>query len=228
MEPRKPGTAAVSAKILPFPDPARREDSQKILYLSPEFEGLCLLYAHHALSTDKLYAVRILCWARLADGRDVALVPWLKGIARCTDLNNPESGEAQGYYHPTSDRQFSSVPEHHVQALNALSERGSSGKGIVQEIPDMTGSHAALIRGDETKFHLEPVVSWQLDDTGVMTAMVADQDRATQWPVLPGDDCLYPATPEYGFRYFFQYHIANQIKSGGAMATRALNSLLQT
>ncbi len=227
MDPRKPGTTQ-TATILPFPQPPREVDSQKILHLSPEFDGLCLLYSHHALSPDKLYAIKILCWARLADGRIVALVPWLKGIARCIDLDNPQSGQSEGYYCPATDRRFHAAPEHHQRSLESRAEfpANSSTPQIVQEIPDLTGSHAALVQGDSQRFQLEPVVSWQLDSQGVMTAMLANPDNAKQWPVLPGDDCLYPANKENGFRYFFQYHIANQIKNGGVMATRALNKLI--
>ncbi|MBD2859632.1 hypothetical protein IB286_11500 [Spongiibacter sp. KMU-158] len=224
MDPRKPGTTR-TATILPFPDRPREVDQQKILQLSPEYEGLCLLYSHHALSHDKLYAIKILCWARLADGSVVALVPWLKGIARCIDLDNPESGCAEGYYCPRSERRFSDAPEHHQRALEVRATYPNNSP-IVQEIPDLTGSHAALIHEDNSRFQLEPVVSWQLNDKGEMTAMLADTSETKEWPILPGSDCLYPATEENGFRYFFQYHIANQIKSGGVMATRALSKLI--
>lgn len=225
MDPRKPG-ASKSATIIPFPERPRQLDARKILRLSPEFDGLCLLYSHHALSPDKLYAIKILCWARLADGRDVALVPWLKGIARCIDLDNPQSGGCEGYYCPRTDRRFSEVPPHHQSALAAMSVAICE-DGPIQEIPDLTGCHAAMIKDDSSRFQLEPVVSWQLDNQGEMTAMLADTAAASQWPVLAGDDCLYPATAENGCRYFFQYHIANQIKNGGVMATRALNKLIQ-
>lgn len=224
MATRNPGTTP-SAQILPFPStPTRR---QAIVALSPEFQGYCLLYSHHALSTEKLYAIRILCWARLADGRDVALVPWLSGVARCSDLNHADTGLFQGYYDPVTERRFSAPPDHHQAALNSLvSHANTPSSGVLQEIPDLTGSHAALLN-DSHEFQLEPIVSWQLLACGTMQAMIAKPENVTQQPVLPGDPCLYPATEAIGLRYYFQYHIANQIKRGGEMSARALNSLIK-
>lgn len=230
MTPRNPGPPS-TAKILPFPSQRSKAEQRKILRLSPEYDGQCLLYKHQALSSDKLYAIRILCWARLADGRTVALVPWLGGVSRCIDLDNPQTGQASGYYDPKSERCYSAPPEHHVTALNAILEsRPASGKpgtsGTIQEIPDMIGSHAAILN-EEEEYVLESVVSWQLCENGDMKAMLADPRKITQLPVLAGDPCLYAAQDNVGFRYYFQYHIANQIKNGGAMSTRALNKLLQ-
>jgi hypothetical protein len=51
---------------------------------------------------------------------------------------------------------------------------------------------------------------------------------ATHFPILIGDACLFAVQNAPTFRYFFQYHIANQIKAGGPVATRALSQLLQS
>lgn len=232
MAPRNPGRSS-TAKILPFPSRPSRKDERRVLQLSPEYSGLCLLYAHHVLSRDKLFAIKILCWARLANGQTVALVPWLNGVSRCIDLDNPDSGQAMGYYDPVTDSRFDRPPVQHIAALDALattlapSRKPAAGE-LVQEIPDNIGSHAALLVQDQQEFALEPVVSWRLDQLGNLDAMVADMDKATQTPVLPGDDCLYPARDHSGFRYFFQYHIANQIKAGGVLAARAISQLIKT
>ena len=212
-----------SAKILPF-----TPSSSRIRCISPAYEGHCLLYSHHALSRDKLYAIRILRWARLADGRDVAVVPWLNDISHCRDLNDAETGLAVGYYDPACDDRFDTLPSQHRAALDALSEQVAMDKahGILQEIPDLIGSHAAMVK-DSDELVLEPVVSWQLRGDGRMQAMLADPERITQQPVLPGDPCLYAADHESGLRYYFQYHIANQIKNGGAMSTRILGQLIR-
>ncbi|WP_339674550.1 hypothetical protein [uncultured Zhongshania sp.] len=225
MAPRNPGKPS-SAKIIPFPLRSSRTEQHRILRISPEYEGLCLLYAHHALSRDKLYAVKILAWARLANGQDVAILPWLSGIVRCIDLKDPESGQTRGYYDPRSSRHFSDIPPHHAAALDAMCEYPQqSGMHIVQEIPDLIGSHAALL-SDDKQFLLEPVISWRLHSDGKLEALVADLSLARESPVLPSDECLYPVQREGNFRYFFQYHIANQIKAGGQIATRALQQLL--
>ena len=225
MAPRKNGKPA-SAKIIPFPLRHSREEQHRILSISPEYEGLCLLYAHHALSREKLYAVKILGWARLADGQSVTVLPWLNRVHRCIDLNDPESGLAQGYYDPRSSRHFNDTPPHHIAALDAMSQYPqSASEAIVQEIPDLIGSHAALL-GDDQQFVLEPVISWQLHNDGKLQAMVADLSLASHSPILSSDKCLYAAQGQANFRYFFQYHIANQIKAGGHIATRALSQLL--
>lgn len=224
MAPRDTGKAP-SATILPFP---RRPEERKILRVVPDYEGNCLLYAHHALSRDKLFAIKILCWARLADGSHVALVPWLADVARCTDLRDPASGRAEGYYAPGPKRPFSEIPPQYRAALDAMDNvDGAARHHLVQDIPDLIGSHAAMIKPEQQTFMLEPVVSWKLFSDGAMEAMVADLNKATQYPILPGDPCLYCAQQSGQFRYFFQYHIANQIKAGGQIATRALQQLLR-
>ena len=71
------------------------------------------------------------------------------------------------------------------------------------------------------------VRSWQLLGNGEFQAMLADPEKQTQTPILPGDRRLYAAQTQPGFRYFFQYHIANQIKAGDPVAVRALERLLE-
>lgn len=227
MAPRNLGKSS-TAKIIPFPSQPSRLEQHKILRVSPEYEGLCLLYAHHALSRDKLYAVKILAWARLANGRNVALLPWLNSMSRCIDLLDPESGQSQGYYDPTRERRFNEVPPHHIAALDVISDYPAPAKGdFIQEFPDFIGSHAALL-GEKREFELQPVISWRLQQNGCLDAMVADISLATHFPVLAGDPCLFAVQKNPAFRYFFQYHIANQIKAGGPVATRALTQLLNS
>lgn len=224
MAPRNTGTSS-SATILPFPRRTQRPDNRRILRIIPDLEGNCLLYSHHALSTEKLFAIKILAWAQLADQRFVALVPWLTGVAKCTDLQNPQDGQSQGYYAPAPQRTFSEIPPQYRAALEAM-PASSDSNGLVQEFADLVGTHAAMITGEEQSFALEPVVSWRLYSDGRLEAMIADTDKATQFPILSGDPCLYSAQQSGNFRYFFQYHIANQIKAGGQIATRALQQLL--
>ena len=227
MAPRNLGKSS-SAKIIPFPQRPSRAEQCKILRVSPEYEGLCLLYAHHALSRDKLYAVKILGWARLANGRNVALLPWLNGISRCIDLVDPDSGQCQGYYDPAKEQRFSEMPPHHQAALDVMSDYPAPNKGdFVQEFPDFIGSHAALL-GEKREFELQPIISWRLQENGDLDAMVADINEATHFPILAGDACLFAVQKHQDFRYFFQYHIANQIKAGGLVATRALSQLLNS
>jgi hypothetical protein len=226
MAPRNTGRPS-SATIIPFPRPSELPDNRKILRIVPDFEGNCLLYSHHALSRDKLFAIKILCWAQLADGSYVALVPWLKGISRCTDLIDADSGKSQGYYNAAMKRTFSEIPPQYEAALEEYPLLNTQEVTLLQEVPDLIGSHAAMISPERQEFNLEPVISWKLFSDGRMEAMIVDKDKVTSLPVLAGDPCLYSAESSSQFRYFFQYHIANQIKAGGQVATRALQQLLR-
>ncbi len=53
-----------------------------------------------------------------------------------------------------------------------------------------------------------------------------DPEKITHTPVLAGDPCLYRAEENPEFRYFFQHHIANQIKSEDPEALQAIALLL--
>ena len=58
-------------------------------------------------------------------------------------------------------------------------------------------------------------------------AMLIDPDKVESTPVLPGDASLYPINSNNEFRYFFQHHIANQIKSADPDAMAAISQLLE-
>jgi len=60
---------------------------------------------------------------------------------------------------------------------------------------------------------------------GTMEAMLIDEDKVINTPVLPGDSCLYAADKSKDFRYFFQHHIANQLKSQDPEAIAAISLL---
>jgi hypothetical protein len=149
MAPRNLGKRMAS--ILPFPKYSNLAEQQKILCIPPQHQGLSLLYAHHPLSRDKLYAIKVLCWAGFANGEEVALLPWLTGVSRSTELRDPDSGQAQSYYDPVSERRFSDIPHHNVAALDTLCRNlAPQSKAVIQEIPDLIGSHAALADPKDT------------------------------------------------------------------------------
>jgi hypothetical protein len=56
--------------------------------------------------------------------------------------------------------------------------------------------------------------------------MLINEALVSKTPVLPGDDCLHPGEANEKFRYYFQHHIANQIKSEDPEALAALTALL--
>jgi hypothetical protein len=73
---------------------------------------------------------------------------------------------------------------------------------------------------------LAEVVSWRLYANGDIHGMLIDHDSVVTTPVLPGDLCLYPAQEARDFRYFFQHHIANKIKSEDPEALAAIAALV--
>ena len=72
---------------------------------------------------------------------------------------------------------------------------------------------------------LKEVVSWRLLHDGSMEAMLIDEEKMLNTPVLPGDECLYAADKNDDFRYFFQHHIANKLKSQDPEALAAISLL---
>jgi hypothetical protein len=98
---------------------------------------------------------------------------------------------------------------------------------VVQEIPDTLGTHAVLTGPDNKSLVLQEVVSWRLHNDGTIAAMLIDDQKVESTPVLPGDDCLYPAQFDSQFRYFFQHHIANKIKSRDPEALAAISLLVE-
>jgi hypothetical protein len=194
--------------------PRRKAAKPPILRLSPEYDGIELLYAndHHP---DKLFSLKILAWARLANGDTVAMVPWLKEPVTAMALADPLNGRWEGYRLPGSDYLFVEAPEHKVQEMDAaLSFFGKPqpGEQAIQE----------------DNFHtisLMEVVSWKLFADGTLSAMVAQENDPVETPILPGAECLTTAQSLPAFRYFFQHGIANKLKERDPEALAAVAML---
>jgi len=71
------------------------------------------------------------------------------------------------------------------------------------------------------------VVSWRLHHDGALCGMLADPRKIENTPVLPGDECLYPAQSREEFRYFFQHQIANKLKAEDPEALAAISTLVE-
>ncbi len=97
---------------------------------------------------------------------------------------------------------------------------------VVQEIPDLIGTHALLVNDDAQALTLTPVVSWVLDEFGELHGMLVDEDLIDKTPVVPGDDCLYVATSNTHFRCYFQRDIAEQIRVRNPETMAAIEKLL--
>ena len=197
----------------------------KYVRLSPEQDGLCLLYSSHN-NPDQLYSMKILCWALRDDGTVDALVPWLDGICCAEDLCDEQTGLWEGYYNPATETLFFEPPIHKIVELDAAYEYFGNDPHHVQEFPDTIGTHALLIKPDDDAITLAEVVSWRLTADGEVNATLINEAHVTQTPVLPGDSCLNLACDNPHFRYYFQHHAANQIKASDPEALAAIALLI--
>jgi len=205
-------------------------EDARFIRLSPELDGLEMLYSNES-SSDKLFSLRILCWALRASGEVVGIVPWLGGVMACTDIADPLNGQFEGYYDSGIDDIFFEAPIHKVIELETAAEyyeyQCNDPHEITQEIPDVIGTHAVMTNTETKTLTLQEVVSWRLHADGVIFAMIVDEDKVKQTPVLPGDKCLYAAQSHDNFRYFFQHHIANKIKAEDPEALAAISLLVE-
>lgn len=204
---------------------------ERIVRLSPEHEGICMLYSTSKTNPDKLYTMRILCWGIRENGEIVGLVPWLNRILPCDELEDPFFGQFEGYYDIAAERVFYHPPPHKVRELETAASYFEAGEldsdTVIQEIPDVIGTHAMLNADDDSSLILTEVLSWRLLFNGHIQAMLIDEEAVSVTPVLPGDPCLYPAEDNPKFRYFFQHQIANQIKSQDPEALAAIALLFE-
>lgn len=205
-------------------------DNERFIRLSPEYDGLCMLYSTSQSSPEKFYSMKILCWGIRENGEVVGLVPWLNEIVPCDAINDPELGLYAGYYNIATEQIFFAAPVHKVLELETVTDNAeaptSRDKGqLLQEIPDTIGTHAMLTADDDHSLILTEVISWRLMGDGSIEAMLIDEAAVDVTPVLPGDNCLYPARENVHFRYYFQYKIANQLKSEDPDAMAAIELL---
>lgn len=202
---------------------------QKVIRVTPELDGLEVLYANQA-NPNQLFSLKILCWALQENGEVVALAPWLNKITSCVELHDPLNGHWEGYYDPSIDHVFYDAPEHKVMELKMAARHYSSHptKDIIQEIPDNIGTHAILTHDHFKHFTLVEIFSWQLQANGDMIAMAIDETKIESTPVLLGDAALFPVQSHADFKYFFQHRIANQIKANDPAAWATISQLVRT
>ena len=210
--------------------PLKAANTERIIRISPEYDGLSMLYASHKTSS-KLYAMRILCWGLRDNGEVVGMVPWLNKVVPCDELDDPHIGKYEAYYNTATEEIFYQAPPHKVMELETAADCFDAGTcatdAVMQEIPDTIGTHAMLNADDDGTIILTEVLSWKLLGSGHLQAMLIDEQKVKATPVLPGDPCLYPAEQNPDFRYFFQHHVANQIKSEDPEALAAIAMLFE-
>jgi len=202
----------------------------EIVRITPEFDGLEMLYSNDT-APNKLYSLKIVCWALKESGEVVGLVPWLNKIVPCTEINDPLNGHWEGYRDPENNDIFYSPPTHKVIELEMAVQHYDNPlctkKGTLQEIPDAIGTHAVLTDNGFRSFMLIEVLSWRLMANGDIKAMLVNEKKVKSTPVLPGDDCLYSAQEHPEFKYFFQHRIANKIKDQDPEALAAISMLIE-
>lgn len=187
----------------------------RVIRIAPELDGLEMLYSNSE-APEKLFSIKVLAWGLRRNGDVVGLVPWLDELQACDSIKDDFNGKWEGYYDQGLDEIFYAAPLHKVIELETAAdyfEYQCIGElEIIQEIPDSIGTHAAIAHDHLSDITFKTVVSWRLLNNGNLSAMLADDDKVDYTPVLPGDDCLYPAHNNPNFRYFFQHHVANQLK----------------
>lgn len=205
-------------------------NDERIIRLSPELDGLEMLYSNDA-SDGKLFSLQILCWGLRANGDVVGLVPWLNKLMPCTEICDPLNGRWEGYFDPGIEEIFDEAPIHKIVALETAAEyyeyQCETPEDVIQEIPDTIGTHAIMSDDGFESLVLTEVVSWRLHFSGELYGMLADETKVEATPVLPGDDCLYAASENEKFKYYFQHHIANKIKARDPDAIAAISLLTE-
>ncbi len=201
----------------------------KIVRIAPELDGLEMLYTNDA-TPGNLYSLKIVCWGLRENGDVVGMVPWLNKIVACTEINDPLNGSWEGYRDPGIDDIFYDAPRHKVVELQLAADYYKFVPGaddeVVQEVPDMIGTHAVLSTDKNDRFLLIEVLSWRLLANGDIQAMIIDEEKVQNTPVLLGDPSLYSVQSCHNFKYFFQHRIANKIKAQDPEALAAISLLM--
>ncbi len=226
----RPDTGTASNVIDFLARKARRQSAQStFIRLAPELDGLEMLYSNSS-HPGKYFSLRVLCWALRENGDVVGLVPWMKGIVPCPEIEDPLEGHFEGYYDPGIDEIFFDAPEHKIIELETSASyyqfHCQHEREVVQEIPDNIGTHAVLASQQPNTLLLTEVISWQLQCNGEIHAMLVDGSKPYQTPVLPGADNLYSAQESPDFRYFFQHAIASKLKEQDPEALAAIAALV--
>ncbi len=208
--------------------PIGERSHSHIVRISPELDGTEMLYTNDN-SQGRLYSLKILCWALLEDGTVDGIVPWLNRTVPCRSLKDPLNGHWEGYLSPITQEVFFEAPDFRMAELGGAADFYSGvylPDEVHQEIPDMIGTHAVFTSDGFESFFIQEVTSWRLYGNGELIATLIDPDAVESTPVLPGDACLYEVQHHPNFRYFFQYRIANKIKSRDPDALAAMSMLL--
>ena len=213
---------------------------EKVIRISPEYDDLSMLYSNEN-NPDRYFAMKVLFWGLRLNGDVVGFVPWLDSVVACPDIIDPLNGQFEGYYDAAVDNIFYDAPLHkileletshayfesHFTGTGATAENNPEEKVLLQELTDNIGTHALLIGDNQKTLTLTEVISWRLYDSGEIVGTLIEPDEVHYTPVIAGDECLYDASKNPQFKFYFQHHIANQIKDDNPEALDAIALLLE-
>ncbi|WP_048307408.1 hypothetical protein [Halomonas sp. PR-M31] len=209
----------------------RLKAKRRLVRLAPELDGLEMLY-HLSSDAKTLYGMPLLAWGLREDGEVVGLVPWMEALTPCHDLDDCEQGCFAGYRDPETDEIFHSAPEHKVFELEHAAAyfdyEETNEPTLLQQLPDTLGTHALCLNDDEGPWQLKQVFGWRLYSNGSVESLLVDSTLVDSYPVLAGDDCLYPGRSRHSVVYFFQRAIANRIRQEDPITLEALACMVAT
>ncbi|WP_110664663.1 hypothetical protein [Salinicola halophilus] len=198
---------------------------KRLVRLSPELDGLEMLY-YLSRDPDTLYGLPVLAWGLREDGNVAGLVPWMDRLTPCHELEDPEYGHFMGYRDPETQDIFYDAPAHKIAELEHAAAyfdyEETGGISLTQQLPETQGTHALCATPGDEPWQLKQVYGWHLYSDGGVDAMLLDDDEATSFPILAGDDCLYPGRNRHSSLYFFQRSIANRIREHDGETLEAL------
>ncbi|MBF7054811.1 hypothetical protein IOC61_16045 [Halomonas sp. KAO] len=203
----------------------RQQARRRLVRLAPELDGLEMVYRLDA-SPDTLYGMPLLAWGLREDGEVVGLVAWMESLTPCQRLDDDEHGRFIGYRDPETEELFDSAPEHKVmeleQAASYFDYEETEQVTLIQQLPELQGTHALCMDDGEAPWQLKQVCGWRLYSDGTVEALLADERHVEQTPIVLGDACLYPVHSRHRRVYFFQRQIANRIRQEDPATLEAL------
>lgn len=216
---------ARKAEVIDFRQ--HKRNLPRIQRLVPELDGIEMLYTND--SSDQIFSLKVLCWAVWSDGHIDGLVPWMNRLVACRSLDDPLNGHWEGFLDTNTGQVLFEAPTYKSEYLKQsaqfyppVSEKAAD---IVQEIPDLIGSHAVFSHDHFLSFNIKEIHSWRLYNDGTVLAMCVEEENVHSTPVLTGDDCLFSVQHRKDFHYFFQHTIANKIKAKDPDALAAMAHL---
>lgn len=192
------------------------------LRLAPELDDFQILYRnsrHHS----KLYALDIVGWVLMSDGRVDALVPWMNRLQLARQIDDPLCGHWEGYYLPTTELILEEPPSFKVAELQSAADFFGlceiDHHVCPQALPDTSGTWALLYDSAHHRLKLEPVARWILEENGELHGELFADQRTP--------DAILDLSHHPEFRYFLHESAVQQLMEGGDEAFNALADSLQ-